>query len=104
VLQIEPVQEMVAWFADCGAQPWTAEVDVLPAPAAEIKAAPVEAKPTAEAAPLQPRMEMHAVPLSRVITTVEEAGGLLVGIHPSRMAPGWVSYLYFIQRRSETQL
>jgi SAM-dependent methyltransferase len=55
--------------------------------------------PVEEAGGLGARMEMHGVPRSEVVATVETAGGRVVAAIDDNMAgPDWVSYRYVVEK------
>lgn len=97
VLEVDLVQEGVAWFAERGSTAARMPVEVSgPLPSAS---------PTVEAGPASPRMEMHGVPSAEVTRWVEEAGGRVVA-RSGLLSTGkeflerdWVSWLYVATRR-----
>ncbi len=95
VLEVDVVQEGVAWFAERGSA--TARL----AAEAEEGSVPADEADREEAAP---RMEMHGAPREEVARWVAAAGGRLLGTFPP-VAEGheflerdWVSYLYAVTR------
>lgn len=95
-LEVEPVQEGVAWFAQRGFEPLSCLVDVVPLAFADT-ADTTEQAPT-DAQPEQAQMEMHAVHLSEVVEALESAGARIAAIVQDDMASGWESYQYFAVR------
>jgi hypothetical protein len=74
MLEVDLVQEGVAWFQDHGTSPARAAVRV-----GDPKWA-VPWRPRHQAAPDEPVMEMHAVPQADVLGWVEAAGGQVVDV------------------------
>ncbi|KAA0256336.1 methyltransferase domain-containing protein [Acidobacteria bacterium ACD] len=97
LLEVDLVQEGVAWFAERGSPPCRLAVPV----GGEASPAPAEGAP----APAPPRMEMHGVPPADVALWVEEAGGRiaertgLVSTGREFLEKDWVSWLYAAVRR-----
>lgn len=103
ILEIDLVQEGVAWFADHGSR--TARVPVAVAqPSFTMRAVKLLRRQghgnldvSDQSAPAI--MEMHAVPKERVISIVTAGGGELIGIEDFDVSgPGWESYKYFIRK------
>jgi SAM-dependent methyltransferase len=92
-LDVEPVQEEVAWFADRGFEPVGCIVDVVAAAESGSE------QTVAPELPARPRMEMHPVKLPEVVGILEDAGARIVAIINDAMAPGWESYRYFATPR-----
>lgn len=96
ILEVDLVQEGVAWFAERGASASRVPVAVTGSPAA-----PGEGEGLSPA----PRMEMHGVPAPEVERWVEEAGGellartALVSTGREFLERDWVSWLYAAARR-----
>jgi SAM-dependent methyltransferase len=114
VLDVDLVQEGVAWFSPSGSPPARVPMVVgIDSPAAagrwvldhlgpltpHARRAASAIKRRLSGAPpepvAQPVMEMHGIPHERVAAIVADAGGTLLrsDLHPS--APGWESYLYY---------
>jgi SAM-dependent methyltransferase len=102
ILEVDLVEEGVAWFSDRGSR--TSRVDV------EVKRLPAWARgsnrlqrtlkrfktgPVGSIDPDAP-FEMHAVPKERVVAVVTGAGGRIVDIERFDVSgPGWESYRYY---------
>ena len=84
VLDIDVVEELVAWFGDDGSTPMRFEVTISPATGAAPRPGPV--------------MEMHAVPRETVFDVVERSGGRLLQMTESADSPDWISYRYFVTK------
>jgi SAM-dependent methyltransferase len=85
ILEIDMVQETYAWFADRGSR--TARVSVrkherqLPPPSL---------------------MEMHVIVREKVLALVARSAGHVVDCVEDRgIAPGWISYIYYVTRGSD---
>jgi len=108
-LQLDMVQEHVAWFADKGSQ--VAEIRASITPKRDVaghRASPHAARwegpardDRAPQLPVAvPTMEMYNVPKSTVVDVIIEAGGELLEARPDDSAgPGWTSFLYFVTKR-----
>ena len=106
VLEIDLLQELVAWFKDHGSTPCTVPVSVAPGPGAADEggadasanghASPGTAEPPG---PVIPRMEMHPVPRDVVEALVRVAGGEIVAVLDDDAAGDeWISYTYVARR------
>jgi hypothetical protein len=93
LLELDLVQEGVAWFGVHGSP--TARIPVVVEPAVEH-----HALGSAESGvPLVPMMEMYGVPLPVVAAAAVDAGGRVVAIDPSNAGgPGWFGYRYAVTR------
>ncbi|HET6573754.1 MAG TPA: methyltransferase domain-containing protein [Fimbriiglobus sp.] len=88
VLELDMVQEHVAWFATKGGRPAAVSVHVGPALGA------------AGGGSLFAKMEMHGVPWLSVIHEVVSAGGLVFDVQRDEYAGAeWIGYRYCIGRR-----
>jgi SAM-dependent methyltransferase len=85
ILELDMVQEMYAWFADRGSQ--TARVAVRKN----------ERRP-----PPPSLMEMHMIDREKVLALVARSAGRVVDCVEDRgIAPGWISYVYYVTRGSD---
>jgi SAM-dependent methyltransferase len=111
-VEVDLLQENVAWFKDHGSTPLRLDVVVAPAPGdgcGEVPVGGVDAAADGDGgtgdaaagdAPLIPRMEMHPVPREEVLAIVERHGGeTLAVLADSAAGPDWVSHRYVIRRR-----
>lgn len=105
VLELDLVQEKVAWFKKQGSR--TARIPVTVVPNDEVGSeADVPETVATEAAATEadrsfkprPRMLMFATPKHEVTGWIEAAGGRLVDVQPCPAAQGWNSYLYFVTK------
>jgi SAM-dependent methyltransferase len=89
VLELDMVQECVAWFADKGSKPAAVSVHVGPA-----------AGGADGNGPLVPKMEMYGTPWLNVVREVVSAGGLVFDIQQDWNAGvEWIGYRYCVGRR-----
>ena len=114
ILELDLVQEGVAWFGDKGSQILRANIDVV-APQAASKpdtvtdipaAAPAESSAeTADAPPAFAGFSMHCIPRAEVLELLHRSGLQLEYIQPSDHAgPGYQGYVYFARKRSGSQV
>lgn len=90
-LEVDLVQELVAWFGDRGSVVSHRPVRVRPAPAAVAAAAPSPA--------VHHAIEMHTIPRDEVARVVASAGGDLVHTRLDGLAgPEWESTTYFVSK------
>jgi SAM-dependent methyltransferase len=90
VLELDMVQECVAWFANKGSRPATVLVHVEPALGGAGGGGLLTAK-----------MEMYGVPWLSVIHEVVSAGGLVFDVQRDGFAePEWIGYRYCVGRRN----
>ena len=85
VIEIDLVEEGVAWFGEKGSKTYANRVRVKPS----------DRKPETQNAPV---MEMHGVPREEVKELVEAAGGRVVKVLDDRSAGCWISYLYVVTK------
>jgi hypothetical protein len=86
VLELDMVQEGVAWFKEKSSIPALVQADIEPAPAAPAEDAP-------------PRMEMYGVEKDKVIELLKSRGARVLDIREDGFAgPEWISYQYFATR------
>lgn len=91
VLELDMVQEAVAWFADRGSNTARIRFRVVGNP---------KSSPSNAAAPM---MEMHAVPKSEVMRIIRSRGGRIVEIAEDDCAGAqWMSYRYYVQKREQS--
>jgi SAM-dependent methyltransferase len=93
VLELDMVQERVAWFADRGSPTLRADVKVRrPAPGPE-------ATPTTDAPPPPPPFAMHPLPRAEVLAAVAEAGAEVVAVRDDIFSgPDWISHTYVVRK------
>jgi SAM-dependent methyltransferase len=83
VLELDMVQEMIAWFKDRGSEPARVRVRVTEGAGAGAAV-----------------MEMYGVPKEEVLGCVNDAGGKVVAVQETSAAgPEWVSYSYCVTKR-----
>jgi hypothetical protein len=92
ILEIDAVQEGVAWFAERGASPLRIPVEVVPTSASDDGS---EVEPETEA----PKMEMYTVPVKTVHRTVKKSGGAVLDTSPDDCTGDWESFLYCAVKR-----
>lgn len=108
LLEVDLVQERIAWFAQRGSQ--TLRLPLLVNPAVAQAAAPQPEVAPAQSGWLEklrrwwqgpaPFFEMHVVPRAVVEQTVAAAGGeVLHAIEDGAAGAGWVSYTYICRKR-----
>jgi SAM-dependent methyltransferase len=112
-LELDVVEEHVAWFGDKGSRPAVLRLDVQRPPVrralARVRAvvAPVKQPPDivladpAATAPRddRPQFEMHGTPPAEIASTIEAAGGQLAAIQPDGSAGReWASFFYFVTK------
>jgi len=86
ILELDMVQEAVAWFADCGSQ--TAKVKF------RVIRGVQEAHPQTTAV-----MEMHGLPKKQVLQLISRGGGEIVElISDDSAGPEWSSYTYCVKK------
>lgn len=91
-LEIDAVQEGVAWFAERGSSSLCVSVEVLPR---VTSADGRDVVPESGA----PKMEMHTVPVSDVHRTIEKSGGTVLDTSPDDCTGDWESFLYCAVKR-----
>ncbi len=98
VLELDLVQELVAWFGDRGSAALRLPVLVVAgAPAPQPAAA--DAPEGASSAEPPPRMEMYGVERDEVLALAESCGGRLLKLQEDGSAgPEWESYFYYIAK------
>ena len=99
-LEIDVVQEWISWFADRGSNTLKLSVVIAAgagAPATRSAAADRRAGQTQQGG-FMPQMEMHAMPREAVITTIEDAGGVVLDVTPRERCPPWLSLDYVVAR------
>ncbi len=105
VLELDVIQEGVAWFADEGSKSVRLAVTVLGREKRSlsrfygrlIRRTPADRSGVS----LDPRMEMYGVPKEEVVDLVLGAGGSVLHVRDYPCAgPDWESYLYVVLKRS----
>jgi ubiquinone/menaquinone biosynthesis C-methylase UbiE len=93
-LELDVVQEGVAWFADRGSSPAGVRVRVASEPWTKRlrrRLGSLRARP-------EPVMEMYATPREVVVATVEGLGGRVVDVQADLTVEGWSSATYYVQK------
>lgn len=91
VLELDMVQEAIAWFADRGSK--TRRIRF------RVEGNPRVTQPSTAA----PMMEMHVVPKNQVIEIIRSAGGRVVAIVEDDCAGAqFLSYRYYVQKREQS--
>lgn len=83
LLELDLVQEHVAWFARRGSESAVLPVDVVP---------------EAQAGDFEPEMQMHVVEKSRVIAAVEARGGRIVDVEQPNEGSALIEYNYYVTK------
>jgi SAM-dependent methyltransferase len=95
VLELDMVQEAVAWFRDRGSRPAQVRVNVEGTAAAANGAAV-----PGEAGKLVPQIEMYGVPRDEVLEILTAAGGSVVDVKEDNSGgPEWLSFNYCVTKR-----
>lgn len=95
-LELDMVEEMVAWFAMCGSTTACLPVTVGSGLANRVASTLRRLRPTpAVGASADAVMEMYGIPRADVIDLLQAAGATFRATAPDGFAPGWESYLYF---------
>jgi SAM-dependent methyltransferase len=93
-LELDMVQEGVAWFQAKGSASASLRVEVV---ANALSQTPL-AMPTTGPDRLEPRMEMHSVQRDAVVQLLEEHGGEVVDVERDHIAgDDWVEFRYFVR-------
>jgi SAM-dependent methyltransferase len=100
ILELDMVQEHVAWFKDKGSPTCRVPVRVTAAPDSTAPAAAaVPLPPPAVVAPKQPEMGMYCLPRSTVSDLVTGQGARLLHVEEYASAgPEFVSYRYYVSK------
>ena len=92
-IEIDIVQEFVAWWAETGNAPARHAIDVVPATDDAI-----ESTPTARAG--DSIVKMYGLPKEDVLSALEDAGCDVLGVEPDDFEhEGWLSYTYVARAR-----
>jgi SAM-dependent methyltransferase len=98
-LELDMVQEGVAWFKQRGSVTVVTPVQVVggqPVPASLPAAGPA----ATEGAVTQPVMELHGIPKPQVIALLREAGGRVIDVQRYDVCgPYWNSYRYCVAKK-----
>ena len=89
LLELDMVQEQVAWFAESGSKTLRIPVHVTSSQAHEGPAG---------AEDFSPAMEMYAIPKQEVLDIVAAHGAAAVAVDSSWSSPDWEGYRYFVTR------
>jgi SAM-dependent methyltransferase len=101
-LEVDLVQELIAWFADRGSP--TLKVPVVVAADADAPApgsAEAAARATRQGGPagFVPQMELYVMPRDEVVGTLEDAGGVVLDVaERDRCGPAMRSFDYVVAR------
>jgi len=96
LLELDLVQELVAWFADRGSTTLRLTVEVV-GPAAG-RTGEIAGAPAGDAEP--PTIEMHAIPPGEVKQLIEKHGAELLEVKKNDAAgSSWISYRYCVSKR-----
>src|SRR5262249_6535755 len=106
ILELDMVQEAVAWFKNKGSQTASARVKNGNTPLAgvaktlnRIFTASNKSNGSTESDDFVPHMQMYGVPKQEVVEWVELNGGKIVDIQPDQSAgQDWISYRYCITK------
>jgi SAM-dependent methyltransferase len=90
VLELDVVQERVAWFADRGSPVAHVPVRVTRSPVLRRR----RREPEGTTGLLRPVMEIHGIPPERVADRCADAGLTLLDTSPSRRVQGWQDHQY----------
>jgi SAM-dependent methyltransferase len=94
LLDLDVLQEGVAWFGQHGSPVTRIPVAVDP------RADAVPEAPTIDGKPLVPAMQMYGVPLDVVVLTAQDAGARVLSIEACTAGgPGWLGYRYAFSRQ-----
>lgn len=88
-LELDMVQEGVAWFAHRGSSTWRTAVLVTQS---------IQRQSSGAKGELRGRMEMHGVPREEVLALTFDSGGDVLVVDSDPM-PGWVSYRYHAKKK-----
>jgi hypothetical protein len=94
LLEVDAIQEGVCWFATTGNPTARVPIDVDD----ETTTGPADgAGGDADAtAPIEPHMEMHAVPRAEMLAVLDDVGVQVLRVDDDRSAgPDWLSTLYY---------
>ncbi|HET9142501.1 class I SAM-dependent methyltransferase [Actinophytocola sp.] len=105
-LELDMMQEHVAWWQDEGSRPVSVDVEVHAGDTSrppEVAAEPIPAPPAPVAAydDLPAAMQMHGLHVDLVRSMFAHCGSTVVAVIPDAMAgPEWESYTYLVRRDS----
>jgi len=112
LLELDIVQEGVAWFGSKGSPTLLLPVEVGDIPPEPQSARATNEPPTVAARNVAPcptssrafeGFSMHCIPRSEVLHVLREAGGQLEYIEPSPLSgPGFQAYMYFVRKTNNT--
>jgi SAM-dependent methyltransferase len=95
MIEIDLVQEHVAWFADHGSRALRIPVRITKA---LRQVSDSGANPAVASSDFQPIMEMHGIEQSDVVSLLERCGARVLRIEEDCHAPGWESFRYYATR------
>ncbi|MGI8820647.1 MAG: class I SAM-dependent methyltransferase [Chthoniobacterales bacterium] len=103
ILELDLVQEGVAWFGNRGSPTWRAPVRVLPDANSGNAPRPAASARSKSIAPVPPpvfeNFSMHVIPRSEVLRLLQPLGLRLEFIYESENSgPGFQSYVYFMRK------
>jgi hypothetical protein len=97
ILELDMVQEHVAWFASRGSESSRIQVTIRRDPDMSITS--VESQSSTPDSPNHPAMEMYGTPKHDVLETIARGGGKVLSVIPGFSAgPQWSSYFYFVTK------
>jgi SAM-dependent methyltransferase len=106
-IEVDMVEEGVAWFATKGSPTLAIPVEVDPPPRATVPLRKIRdltgrvRRRFADAGPQPGPFEMHALPRESVVGAVESGGGEVCAVEECDVSgPGWENYRYFVRRRA----
>jgi ubiquinone/menaquinone biosynthesis C-methylase UbiE len=103
-LELDLVQESVAWFKDKGSEPARVSVQVKGIPVVtarwqQLRRVGRKLLSLAKGASFVPQMEMNWIPKNQVVEWIEINGGKVVDIQDDKWpGPAWESFLYFVAK------
>ncbi len=97
ILELDMVQELVAWFKNKGSATTHITVDVKARPPMrDVVFSDSSDKAKSSGADFQPVMEMYGIPKGDVVDLIKKSAGSIVDIQQNELAgKEWISYTYF---------
>ncbi len=89
VLELDMVQELVAWFGDRGSPAFRARVEVEPAGSKDEPTSTPDSPPA-------PVIEMFAVPRETILELVRSCGGTILAVEADDLASDFESFTYYV--------
>jgi hypothetical protein len=98
-LELDLVQENVAWFKDMGSVTTTIPVEIIPGGITERLTQLLGRLKPRSPQPEGPVMEMYGVPRDHVLKHIHDRGGKLVHVREDNSAgKNWGSFTYFVTK------